>query len=302
VASGETYRILTRLFGATGTLAGMTNRTKTMTAALGGAVALASAAYAIGSQVGDGAATAAPSASSAHRSAAVADGPFGARMAHLRGGPRGDGLSDLADDLGVSEAKLREALEAVREDLAPKGDPREEHAAALAKALGKSADEVEQAFEKVRDQREAEFAATLARSLNLDAAKVRAALEAVRPDDEDEHRRGGPRAAFGDLADELGVSEARLRRALREARPSFRGRDRGEAGADLAKALGVTTEQLRSAFEQLREDHEAEHERRRAAFVTALAKELGISEDKVRDALPERGPFGGRGFHRRGPR
>jgi transcriptional regulator with XRE-family HTH domain len=283
----------------------MTNRTKTMTAALGGAVALASAAFAIGSQAGDGAATAASSGSSARSAPAAADAAF-VRAARFGPGARGAGLSDLAGDLGVSEAKLRDALEAIRDDLEPKGDRREEHTAALAKALGKTAEQVEQAFEQIRDDHQAEFAAALAKSLGIDAAKVRAALETVKPD-EGERRRGTRGALFGDLADELGVSEARLRRALREARPAFRGGrghgpgPRGEADDALAKALGVTTEQLEAAFEKLREQHEAEHEQRRAAFVAALAKELGISEAKVREALPE-GPFGGRGFHRRGPR
>jgi biotin operon repressor len=275
----------------------MTNRTKTITAALGGAVALASAAYAIGSQAGDGAATAASSS----RSGASGSPAFEMRSVHLRGGARGAGLADLAEDLGVSQDKLRDALEAVREDMAPKGDRRTEHAAALAKALGKSTEDVEKAFETLHDQRRQAFAASLAKSLGLDEAKVRAALERVRPDeDEPRGRHGGPRAMFGDLAEELGVSRTRLRRALRDARPEAgeRGRHgmRGAAGADLAKALGVTTEQLEQAFDKLREQHEDEHEARRAAFVAALAKELGISEDKVREALPE-GPFGGPGPH-----
>ena len=276
------------LFDRAGTLRGMTNRTKTITAALGGAVALASGAYAIGSQAGDGSATAASSASARPAASAPAD----ARTVHFRGG-RGAGLEDLAEDLGVTEAKLRAALEAVREDQAPKADRREAMAAALAKALGKSTADVEKAFETLHDEREAAFAAALAKSLGVEAAKVRAALDEVQEEDEDEDGRRHRHLAFDDLADELGVSEARLRRALRSARPSFGRRDRDDAQADLAKALGVTTQQLEDAFDEVREAHEAEHERRRAAFVTALAKELGISEGKVRDALPEGGPFRG---------
>ena len=39
-------------------------------------------------------------------------------------GPPGEHLSALADELGVTEAKLRDAFEAVREDLAPPQRPR----------------------------------------------------------------------------------------------------------------------------------------------------------------------------------
>jgi biotin operon repressor len=285
----------------------MTNRMKTTTAALGGAVALASAAFAIGSQAGDGSATAASAASAGSSST---EATVRMREVHLRDGARGPGLGNLAEDLGVSEDKLRDALEAVRAAQAPKGDRREDHAAALAKALGKSAEDVEKAMQAVREQRENAFADALAKSLGIDAAKVRAALDDARPDEDERPRRGERRERFGDLAEKLGVSQARLRRALRDALPDglrggpgHRGGPRGEAGEDLAKALGVSADALEKAFEQVRDQHESEHAARRAAFVTALAKELGISEDKVREALPE-GPFGGpgRGGHGRGPR
>jgi UDP-N-acetylmuramyl pentapeptide synthase len=63
--------------------------------------------------------------------------------------------------------------------------------------------------------------------------------------------------------------------------------------------MGVEESKLEAAFEKLRAEHEAEHERRRAAFAKALADKLGISAEKVEQELEE-APFGGRG-RGRGP-
>jgi hypothetical protein len=74
--------------------------------------------------------------------------------------PPGEHLSTLADELGVSEVKLQDALEAVRQDLAPPQRPRRgqrpsraqmekrcnEFTDALAKQLDKSGDDVRAAF------------------------------------------------------------------------------------------------------------------------------------------------------------
>jgi hypothetical protein len=80
---------------------------------------------------------------------------------HMRGGPPpGDHLKTLADELGVSQDKLRSALDAVRQDLAPPQRPRRfrrpsqaqmekrcnEFTDALAKELGKSGDDVRAAI------------------------------------------------------------------------------------------------------------------------------------------------------------
>jgi hypothetical protein len=78
----------------------------------------------------------------------------------LRVGPPGEHLSTLADELGVTEDKLRDALGAVRQDLAPPRRPRRgerptraqmekrcnEFTDALAKELDKSGDDVRAAF------------------------------------------------------------------------------------------------------------------------------------------------------------
>jgi hypothetical protein len=139
-----------------------------------------------------------------------ARGPGG----HHGPGFGGPGLGALARELGVSRARVRDALEAVR----PAGRPDKGSLAAdLAKALGveQSAvqeildanrpsgprergghsdliealasglkiDEakVEAAFEQLHEDRHGEFAAALAKQLGLDAERVENALEATRP-------------------------------------------------------------------------------------------------------------------------
>ena len=95
-------------------------------------------------------------------------------------GPPGEHLSTLADELGVTQAKLRDALEAVREDLDPPQRPRRgqpptraqmekrcnELTDALAKELGKSGDDVRAAMKAAakKDIEEAVDAKRLTRS------------------------------------------------------------------------------------------------------------------------------------------
>ena len=114
-------------------------------------------------------------------------------------------------------------------------------------------------------------------------------------------RFGGPGGrGLEDLADDLGVSQAKLRAALQKVRraqqpPSGDPRDR--LAEKLADKLGVDKAKVEDALDEIRKEEEAEHEKRRNAFAEALAKELGISADKVKDALPGRPPHHGR----RGP-
>jgi transcriptional regulator with XRE-family HTH domain len=154
----------------------MTSKKKQTTAlALTGAVALASGAYALGSQ-SDG-------------DAAAAGEDRGERPALMhRGGPgRGFGLERLADRLGVEASELREALEDVRGTVDPPADRRDAFAKELAAELNTTQAKVEAALERIREKHEAEFekrhdamAEALAKRLNLDAAKVKEALEAPR--------------------------------------------------------------------------------------------------------------------------
>jgi biotin operon repressor len=270
---------------------------------LAGGVALASAAFAVGSQSGDGSAVAARDGG-ATQADNVRLAPFGApppggdvRMVH-RGGPGHGpdaGLSSLADDLGVTEEQLRDAFDALR----PSGDPGDELAAALAQSLGVDRAKVEEALEGLRtrhgqdhEQRHGEFAAALAEELGISAENVREAFEAAKPDGDRRGRRHGPRAMLGALATELGVSRAELRAALAAVRPDgpppggpggpgHRGGPGGDLAADLADALGVEEDAVEQALEDF-------HDSRHDEFAQKLADELGIDVDKVTEALPER--------------
>ena len=277
----------------------MTPRTKKTAVALSGALVLASGAYALGSQAGDGEALAG-SPTSATRSA----GPHGP-------GPRD--LSGIAGQLGVTEAKLRAALEELRPD---RGAKKDEHQAALAKALatelGLDEAKVTAALEKfhgdrkvVRRERRGDrlqrFDDALADKLGVDAAKVRSAFDSLRPGPD---RRAG-KPALADLAKKIGVSEDKLRSALADLRPGPRaggpgfghGLRRGGAPrvAALAKELGVTEAKLRAALQKVRGEAVKEHEAERDAFIAKLAAKLGVSEAKVKDVIGSRPHHGRRG-------
>jgi biotin operon repressor len=153
---------------------------------VGGALAVASVAYGLGTQAGDG--------------TAVADSQKderGARVALERGGPCG--FSGLADELGVDETKLEQALRDFRES--HEDDMHAGFAADLADALGISEDEVSSALDKLHEQREDRFDGRMG------------------PRDLPPPPAGG-RFHFGpplrDLAKELGVTRSELRKALRE--------------------------------------------------------------------------------------
>jgi hypothetical protein len=163
----------------------MPTQRRTSIIVAGGALAVASVAYGLGTQAGDG--------------TAVADnqnGERGARIALERGGPCG--FSGLADDLGVDENKLEQALRDFRSS--HDDGMRADFAADLADALGISADKVRSAFDKLDQQREDRFE------------------DHGRPDMPPPP--GGARFHFGPplrgLAKELGVTRSELRNALRE--------------------------------------------------------------------------------------
>ena len=92
----------------------MTPRTKKTAAALSGALVLASGAYALGSQAGDGSALAG-STNAARQTPGYGYGAGPGRPGHFRGGPR-EGLADAAKQLGVSEDKLLAALKKLRDE------------------------------------------------------------------------------------------------------------------------------------------------------------------------------------------
>lgn len=244
----------------------MTSKTKKASAALGSAVVLASGSYALGTQTGDG------SASADAGRAATSKGASGSASR------RDCGVNGLASRLKVDPAKLRQALEAIRSERKADGGPAKE----LASALGLPEQQVRDALAKLRAQHRGE-------------RRDRGPGD-VRP--------GGRRERLSEAAKELGVSKAKLRAALRDARPDSgpgARRGRGPGGpfaADLAKTLGVSADKVEAALAKLqgsRDDHRAE-------FAKKLADKLGIPESRVKAALPD-GPMGvgARRDHHGGP-
>jgi biotin operon repressor len=247
----------------------MTRGKQTTALALAGAIALASGAYALGTQADDGNANAAKANGGAPP--AFAGGPGRPGHGHGPGGPALDGL---ADRLGVSEAKLRAALGEIA------NERRAEFAQRLADALNIDRAKVEAAFDKLRPKRPGRprapeaFAAALAKELGLSTAKVRAALE---------KQRSNPTTPT-DLAQELGVTQRELREAFHAVIGKIGPRGPGRPGLDnLVEELGVTRAQLEAAFDELRDQ-----------FATELAKKLGIDASKVQDAIDDFRPFGRR--------
>jgi hypothetical protein len=187
----------------------MRSSKKAVTAAvLAGAVALASAAYGIGTQTGDGTAEAARDGSTG----AARDG---------RAGP-GPGLfmrfDGLADELGVDADELEQALRDFHEQ--EEGELRDSFASALAEALGKPVDEVRAALDEVGpgEGRRPGCAPhvslrRLAAALDVTRAELREALRETRAGvDEPFRDRHEDLVAF--LADRFGLSEERVEEAL----------------------------------------------------------------------------------------
>jgi hypothetical protein len=290
---------------------------KQMAAVLTGAVVLASGAYAVGSQSGQGSGTAG-----------------GVGTASERGVRHGPVMASLASRLGVDPAKLRSALAAMRTSKQASGDPGAQFAAQFAKALGLPQAKVKAALLQAGiGPPEAMLASALAKELGLDPVKVQSALDKVRPMGPPPGRPGrfrgrvGPGGLAGALAKELGVNQSKVQGALdklRANRPmgAFRGpgrpfgrpgvERRGRFGGDgppppgllrrgafappaglvskLAKALGVSDAKVRTAVGKLRAGRQA----RVDAFASELAQRLGLPVAKVKAALGAFGPHGGR--------
>ena len=269
----------------------MQSKRRTTVIVVGGALAVASVGYGLGTQADDGTAIAGSDQGSETRIRSGSPPAFAER-----GQP--PGFQGLAKTLGVDRDELAKAFRDFHES--DEGDRRDEFAAALAKALGISTEKVTAAFEWMHQQHEARFGARLAAALNVDADKVQAALdqlvdETPRPPDEFAQA----------LADELGVDVTDLRRALFEARPD-RGRLHGKHAMPLrrlASELGVSRAELRTALRELRAGAQDRWEEHNQALAKFLAKRFDLSEEDVTSALeqlPDPGPPGRGG--RPGPR
>jgi transcriptional regulator with XRE-family HTH domain len=264
---------------------------------VGGALAVASAGYGLGTQADDGTAVAGGDQSTADENRSGGPALF------IKGG-QPPGFQDLADKLGVDADKLEQALRDFHQN--EKGDRRDDFAASLAKALGISADKVTGAFDKVHKKHEARFAARLGDALNVDVDKVQAALDKLM------NGTPPPPGEFEQaLADELGVDVTDVRRALFESRPDRGDRERHHAMPlrELATALGVDRADLRKALREMRAGAEKGHEQHTQALAKFLADRFDLSADDVTKALdalprpvrPEHGDRPGPGGPGRGP-
>jgi AraC-like DNA-binding protein len=109
---------------------------------------------------------------------------------------------------------------------------------------------------------------------------------------------GGHRGpGLGDLADRLGVSTDKLEAALEDIRGDRSGPEdhHAEMAEDLASELGVPADRVTAALEKLRGDHGDRHEE----LTAALASKLGVGASKLRAAFEE---LRGDGRRDRGPR
>jgi biotin operon repressor len=258
------------------------HRRRTTVIVVGGALAIASVGYGLGTQADDGTAIADSAQDGSSQERHVGPG-FGLG----RGAP--PGFSALADKLGVSESQLARAMRDFRDS--QEADRRDEFANKLAKALGISSDKVKSALDGLQQRREDRFAGRLADALGVDADKVKAALDKLKDD--------GPRPFGGfaqELADELNVDVSDVRAALISIRPfpgdGDRRRERHDAAPlrQLATALGVSRADLRAAFRELRCDVENGWEEHAEELAQFLADRFDLDADKVSDALAATAP------------
>jgi transcriptional regulator with XRE-family HTH domain len=264
----------------------MRTRRRSTIIVVGGALAVASVGYGLGTQADDGTAVARSDQTSGQRGGN--GGP-----PRFFGGGQPPGFADLADTLGVDADKLAQALRDFHSS--QEGNSRDDHSAALADALGIPADRVSAALDRVHQKREARIVARVADALGVEAGKLQAALDKVTagtPPPPDEFAQA--------LADELGVDAADVRKAFFEKRPDGARRHghRALPLRQLASELGVSRAELRKAFRELRaaepKRFEQGFERHNQALATFLADRFSLSAADVKKALDDlphpRGP------------
>lgn len=223
---------------------------KKLALVLTGAVALASGAYAIGSQAGGG----------------TAAGKSGStpRASHEREGP---GLRTLATELGVSASQLQAALDAVRKQKESSEQGRKsELATALARQLGVSPDQVTSALRKLRVQKEGRHGDQTSEHNDGGTAEGRG------------QGQGGPAEAgerhAGQDTDGTGG----------KAGGRHGGAD-GDFAAGLARALGVGSAKVKAALKTVQAQERSQWRARRGTFAKALAQRLNIPVSRVSAAF-----------------
>jgi hypothetical protein len=211
----------------------MQPKRRTTALVLTGAVGLASAAYGLGSQAGDGSAAAGSADDRGNRGVAIA---------FRHGAPPFAG--DLADALGVNGSELRRALRDFHEQ--EHADHHGEFAAALAKALDIPESRVTAALDEFHD------------NLEQRMEKRREAFrDGAPPPPGGPHRIALP---LRQLASALDVSRAELRDALGEIRPDRPDHSEmkacfeehtDELAAFLAERLDLDVDDVREALADL---------------------------------------------------
>ena len=260
----------------------MRRQRRTTIIVVGGALAIASVGYGLGTQAGDGTAIADNTPTEQDGSGAERGGA--PPMPFERGAP--PGLNQLADKLGVGSTELMNALRDYHDQ--HESDHRDEFATKLAKALGISTAKVNSAFEGLHADREGRFAAKLASALGVGTAKVQAALEKTRGDEPH-----SPGDFAQSLADELGLKASDVQSALAKIGPPFGAPGRPGPGhhdralplRQLATKLGVSRADLRAAFRSLRADAKNGWKQEQQALAKFLADRFNLDLNRVQDAL-----------------
>ena len=293
----------------------MTPRTKKTAAALSGALVLASGAYALGSQAGDGSALAGQHANAARQTAGYGFGTGRSRPSRLPRRPA-RGLADAAKQLGVSRGQApRRAEEAARRASAASSTTSATRSPSRSRPSSGSP--------RPRSSRRSTSAATSARaSASCAATAVAATCATPSPTQlasQARHRRGeGPlrarRAAQerpaarprrprhqarrhrGEAARRAAGPAPRRRSRPTRPRPGFDRRGHRDEKLDaLAKDLGVSQAKLQAALKGIRDDLKAQRDKAIDEFAADLAKELGVSKAKVDDVIDSLGHHGRRG-------
>jgi len=254
------------------------HRRRTTIIVVGGALAIASVGYGLGTQAGDGNAI----ADSTAQDGSSQERHSGPGFAFERGAP--PGFSALADKLGVDSTKLAQAMRDFHES--QEANRRDDFTNGLAKALGISSAKVKSALDGLGQRHEDRFATRLADVLGVDASKLQAALEKLKGD--------GP-VRFGDfaqkLADELNLDVSDVRAALIQVRPFHGERHRHALPLrQLATALDVSRADLRAAFRELRRSALNGWEQDQKELAQFLADRFNLDADKVTEALQTAAP------------
>lgn len=253
----------------------MNLRTKQIAAVVAGAVALAAGGYALGRTGDDGSTRSGTTARESH--------PAGSSAASRN-------LAILAGKLGVTPARLRDALQKLRVDRKQKSDAAHAKVASdLARALHMPRAKVLAALNKPHSLRKlrAAYARQLGSLLSVDAAKVGTALA--------DQRAGRILPGVPALATKLGVTEAELRVAVKSLQPGVARRRRDDRITALARDLGIGEPKLRAALKGLSGVFARERAATRDKLAADLSRHLGIPKSKVDKALasPGKGGTGG---------